>query len=677
MQMMCEVGRKTTRCDHIRVYQQDSDKFWAIASQQSECPGVNAATATCPQVVGRGGLVGYVALTGMDMRVADVKSSAAYDPQLDDILVEPNVHCVHQALVVRCARGKANHSVLIKAMRGWETPGAEFIQDDRFLLRCMAQSASKVRPGTLAWSQHCIAVLCLYTCLTCNPRGRRVPQARNTLSSPRASSEQGVEWSSCQAESICVLPMLCECSVLWALLQHPQVPCISAVCMHCRRCSMMMTGGMRWRTRAAHSRCCAFARRARCCCTRTPSLLPQPLRSQTYAARALASCMCCTPTAAILAFKRTAPILTLPRRCARCLRECSDVILRLRCDPAPCCDTRARSVQVRPLASSLLKHCFTSKQPVVCNSTRTDTRYYHNVDGLLPEVKVMSTLLVPLTSDSGATIGVLQVCMRPKPRQSHSRFCASLSLAAHSSGPLWASCHTARIMLVPDKGQHANGKRSDTSAHTCQVHNKRHTRPCSRLSDSEPAGFCSVDVKAAMALAAELWQAKAAAEAFQAVQEQGNPLEHVPSIASMADMHAKAQYMLKDALGVTQARVVMVDHARQQLRVTGERSDAFYPLTARSLLARVLQRGALELLRKPGADPDFNAAIDANGSPGPEDMLLVPVPAAPDIALDISRPPSSHSAASSGCQQSRTGSVAPGQIIAVIQVRAQGPHACR
>lgn len=67
------------------------------------------------------------------------------------------------------------------------------------------------------------------------------------------------------------------------------------------------------------------------------------------------------------------------------------------------------AAQVRPLQSSLLKHCFVSKQPVVCNSTRTEPRYFHDIDGLLPDVKVASTLLVPLITDSGATIGVLQV----------------------------------------------------------------------------------------------------------------------------------------------------------------------------------------------------------------------------------------------------------------------------
>lgn len=201
--------------------------------------------------------------------------------------------------------------------------------------------------------------------------------------------------------------------------------------------------------------------------------------------------------------------------------------------------------------------------------------------------------------------------------------------------------------------------------HICQVHNKKPQRECTLLSGSRPGPFCEVDVKAATALAAEVWQTKAATEAFEVVREQRNPLENVPSTLNMADMHAKAQYMLKDTLGVTLARVVMIDHQRQQLRVTGERCDSYYPLTAKSIIARVLHRGTWELLRKPAADPDFNASIDCNGGPPPEDMLVVPVPAAPEMVQDSSRPPSSHSQSASA---SKAGEHSPTRIIAVIQV---------
>lgn len=75
---------------------------------------------------------------------AAVQESVAYDESLDDVLVGHNVHCMHPALIVRSACNDNTQAVIIKALRGWDTPAQEFIQDEHSLLRVMARSAAKV-----------------------------------------------------------------------------------------------------------------------------------------------------------------------------------------------------------------------------------------------------------------------------------------------------------------------------------------------------------------------------------------------------------------------------------------------------------------------------------------------------------------------------------------------------
>lgn len=179
----------------------------------------------------------------------------------------------------------------------------------------------------------------------------------------------------------------------------------------------------------------------------------------------------------------------------------------------------------------------------MCNSTRTNTRYVHEVDGFLPEMKVGSMLLVPLISESGSPIGV------------------------------------------------------------CQAVNKKVQTSSTSQSMSDVAQFNQADVKAASALASEVRHCKASTEKFELVRDRRCPLDNVASVLNIPDMHAKACFALKDGLGVTSARVITVDHDLNQLKVIGERNtDACFPLAAKSILARtVKETGRWELVRSPAA----------------------------------------------------------------------------
>ena len=70
---------------------------------------------------------------------------------------------------------------------------------------------------------------------------------------------------------------------------------------------------------------------------------------------------------------------------------------------------KAERLQVKPWQASLLKKCFTTKQPVICTDPRHDPGFATEVDGGPPDLRVHGTVLVPLVSHTGAAIGVLQV----------------------------------------------------------------------------------------------------------------------------------------------------------------------------------------------------------------------------------------------------------------------------
>jgi hypothetical protein len=117
MELVSTLGKQLLLSDHVRLYRQVNGSFWAIApgrSNDTDHPGLNPSTAYCCQTVGHGGLVGCVGVTGKDMRIADVKSSVAYDEGLDDVLVGHNVHCLHQALIVRSACKDNGQAVIVK-----------------------------------------------------------------------------------------------------------------------------------------------------------------------------------------------------------------------------------------------------------------------------------------------------------------------------------------------------------------------------------------------------------------------------------------------------------------------------------------------------------------------------------------------------------------------------------
>ena len=119
MEMVSNLGKELLQSDHVRLYRQVAHSFWAIAPRPKQCddaahPGLNPDTAYSCQTVGHGGLVGYVGLTGKDMRIADVRSCMAYDEGLDDVCVGHNVHRLHQAVIATSACKDNATAVMIK-----------------------------------------------------------------------------------------------------------------------------------------------------------------------------------------------------------------------------------------------------------------------------------------------------------------------------------------------------------------------------------------------------------------------------------------------------------------------------------------------------------------------------------------------------------------------------------
>lgn len=82
----------------------------------------------------------------------------------------------------------------------------------------------------------------------------------------------------------------------------------------------------------------------------------------------------------------------------------SDGIWPLQISAESDCDMQVRSWQ-----ASLLMHCCTVKQAVLCNNTSTDSRFVPAMDGCPTGLKVHNTLLVPWLTSTGSCMGVLQV----------------------------------------------------------------------------------------------------------------------------------------------------------------------------------------------------------------------------------------------------------------------------
>lgn len=138
-------------------------------------------------------------------------------------------------------------------------------------------------------------------------------------------------------------------------------------------------------------------------------------------------------------------------------------------------------------------------------------------------------------------------------------------------------------------------------------------------------------MKTLVDLAGMLEDTRSHCEALLALRDARNPLARVPFSEHAEDAHRKVQYMLKDALGVLNARVLEVDHDNNQLVVPGERSSSHYPLTAASIAATVVKTGKLRHLLYPSRAADFNQHIDGGGVGGVvEDLLVVPIMAAMD-----------------------------------------------
>lgn len=187
---------------------------------------------------------------------------------------------------------------------------------------------------------------------------------------------------------------------------------------------------------------------------------------------------------------------------------------------------------------------------MLCNSTRTNSRFVNEIDGFTADTKVVNTVLVPLVNEIGTPIGV------------------------------------------------------------CQALNKIVRTTSTTQSFYGESDFTQADLKAATALASEVRHAKTHIEYCEHLRDSRCPLDGVSSVLNLPDMHAKACFVLRDGLGVTLARVILVDQDMKQLRVIGERNaDAFFPLAANSLLGKVVNRtGQWELLRTPSAGENFSCS---------------------------------------------------------------------
>lgn len=132
----------------------------------------------------------------------------------------------------------------------------------------------------------------------------------------------------------------------------------------------------------------------------------------------------------------------------------------------------------------------------------------------------------------------------------------------------------------------------------------------------------------------------------------GNPLSNVPCSDHVQNVHTKIHYMLKDTLGVVYARVLEVDYTNQQLVALGEQSKSVYPLSSKSISAKVVETGRAMHLQNPINTSEFNRHIDGSGVAGlVEDLLIFPVLASSDRPMNHNN----------GCR--------PGQsVIAVCQV---------
>jgi hypothetical protein len=79
----------------------------------------------------------------------------SYEEEIEDVHVERGGHAVHTAMLVRAPHptshtgsgdrgGGGGSGVIVKAMRGWDTPAAMFSADDASMLRHFATAAAQV-----------------------------------------------------------------------------------------------------------------------------------------------------------------------------------------------------------------------------------------------------------------------------------------------------------------------------------------------------------------------------------------------------------------------------------------------------------------------------------------------------------------------------------------------------
>lgn len=203
-----------------------------------------------------------------------------------------------------------------------------------------------------------------------------------------------------------------------------------------------------------------------------------------------------------------------------------------------------------------------------------------------------------------------------------------------------------------------------------QVQNRKHWPATSLRPFERCSHYTERDANILADLAGMLEDARTHCESLLALRDRHNPLSHVPFSEHVDDAHTKIQYMLKDALGVLHARILEVDHANQQLIASGENSISYYPLSAASIAATVVNTGELRHLQNPAVALDFNRHIDVNAGVGVvEDLLVVPVTAA------IGSPACRSNTGMGPCsldQLSLDTVVTPkARVIAIVQVRSQ------
>lgn len=155
MGIVPKAGCSMLQSDHVIAYRRMGEQYWEVAPMLHRSADAcdDVPTSPRPQQVGRG-MVGYAAMVGKDVRVADAKASSLYDVRGEDVILMPLAHSVNPVAIVHAKHAdQAEAGVMVKAMRGCKLKAEPYSQDDMALLRLLACSTQQV------WSAPCLYCL--------------------------------------------------------------------------------------------------------------------------------------------------------------------------------------------------------------------------------------------------------------------------------------------------------------------------------------------------------------------------------------------------------------------------------------------------------------------------------------------------------------------------------------